>query len=352
MRSAGPRTAFTLIELLVVVAIIALLLSILLPALSHAREQARRMKCLANQRNFVVAVLLQAEDHDGYAQLVGDPTEWPAVDPTRTRYAYSKDEPLDAGKDDEGYALLAWPVALAPYLGNKRLKCNNDYLTTEQVADATFYMNRCPGPNRAPVGRHEMFLCPSDRYMVANVFFPAEMYCNLSYAANEDVFGITNPHHGEGQPWRYPPGSDMANWEEATGDQGGGDRTQWRSCRLEGRLEPIYQPSTVVLFTDGGPLDEGWNQIGDPQLLITNGSVHGPFLENYEAYFERLPHFRHSEKGGMIGAMADGSATSIRPVAWAESTSSGHPEVKRYDANGQRVRVSPYPPGEPCPEQP
>jgi prepilin-type N-terminal cleavage/methylation domain-containing protein len=52
------RNAFTLIELLVVISIIAVLMSMLLPALSSARENGRRLKCLANLKGIGVGLQL------------------------------------------------------------------------------------------------------------------------------------------------------------------------------------------------------------------------------------------------------------------------------------------------------
>jgi prepilin-type N-terminal cleavage/methylation domain-containing protein len=59
------RKAFTLIELLVVISIIALLIAILLPALTAARDSAKKIQCLMNQKQLVTAVVAFTTDNDG-----------------------------------------------------------------------------------------------------------------------------------------------------------------------------------------------------------------------------------------------------------------------------------------------
>ena len=75
------QRAFTLIELLVVIAIIAILASLLLPALAKAKQKAKAVKCVSNEKQIALGYLLYASDNSDYLPLAaheGDaaPCQW------------------------------------------------------------------------------------------------------------------------------------------------------------------------------------------------------------------------------------------------------------------------------------
>src|SRR2546428_1745975 len=92
VRQKRQRSGFTLVELLVVIGIIALLISILMPALTKARTLALTAKCGANLHNMGIAMTMYTQQYGYYPGHANFGSKIYAVWPTRLRNLMNGDQ--------------------------------------------------------------------------------------------------------------------------------------------------------------------------------------------------------------------------------------------------------------------
>ena len=310
-----PRHGLTLVEFLVVASVIAVLIAILLPAVSMMQEGSRRAACMNGLRNV-------AKAFQGHDAAMGQIPGWRNVlDPYTTASARATSDPAARAA-----TCVSWTVPLLPHLGQK------------EIADwyASFRLDR----NATDDARTKLvapFVCPS---VTTDLESPAP----LCYFVNGGNGALTlsgstaaprRQYAGDGvcgdaagnlptQPWYYA----------------GGDAYEPLRVSLAAVTDADGTTNTLLLAERTGtaaPRDVSWadNPLPSPHApdadtrksthailqsmtppLLTTGSSTTPWMQGRDDAGLRFPSSRHG--GGFIAAFCDSHVSFISDAidAW------------------------------------
>jgi len=207
---------FTLIELLVVIAIIAILASLLLPAMGRAKALAQKTKCTNNLKQMGLGMLLYADDNQGLIPRGNDPIWWQVLTPNlggQQRKDYAKVQVYTCPSYPNKKQLICYVVNAWTFSGPKDQTGSEVVGMTrlekfQQPSETVYFADNENGPSR-PV----ITALAGVSIELQDVWNPV----HLPYAANGRTLNsdrrVARALHGKGPNLLYFDGH--AGWKRA-----------------------------------------------------------------------------------------------------------------------------------------
>jgi len=276
----STRKGFTLIELLVVIAIIAILAAILFPVFAQAREKARAITCVSNEKEIGLAILMYSQDYDEYfplAQQDANAAEIAAV-----------------GAAGGAHPTIPWQYIVNPYVKNGASGStdNGGWEVTGGV-----------------------WACPDFPAVVAAEYGVNSFVCgDYSYWGANDV----NSRYGSAtQATLAAPASTILAVEHGYmgADTGttlaGGDQTAWQDAR--------FCP---------------WGWCMSPSAVVVRADTDDDSQKNPYPWAGTMPRFRHQSQCNMIFADGHVKPTRIGDILgtsnWCSKMWTPNPQVPSW----------------------
>lgn len=259
MKKVMPRNrrAFTLIELLMVIAIIALLISILMPSLSMAREQSKVIKCSSNLRSIMQFTHMYMEND--YGRLIYWYSYNPASDPL---------SPPGGGSIYAGFAPNLYTPAT---FGGFRAPIGD--VLDGYTSDAEIYpaevrpLNRIVNPLAAGRDILEVYKCPGDRtYTTSVIGQPTSNPPDEEGLSAWQVMGtsyVLNTRYMQGYTW---PGGNfqLEDWPEygrkIAPNLTGGKASRFIMWLDQGMYALAYRAGPTLAESQAVPQKRGWHR--------------------------------------------------------------------------------------------